>query len=265
MSRCLCSLFIGFLVALLPAHAFAQDSGGIRIVYAADWAPISHGEGSDVRGILPDLMEAIIARRLGVPVIHSGQPWGRAQALIESGQADAFVTTPTEARLEYARRSEENVLLVPFQAFTTSDSTFYRELAAGAPLTSLKDARFCDVLGNGWAKAFYAKRKLDYLSVPTIENCLKLLSVKRSDVIVHAAPVTRLYIQHLDLAELVSQLPHIYPESPAFPLLISRKSSFGPRFLASFDRTIGELRASGEFDRMMSEIQQANLEASVSH
>lgn len=245
---------------IMQANAQSEDAAPtMSLVYSSTWAPMSVGDDEKVRGIIPDLLEEIIQNRMGIKVRHIGLPWARAQTFIEYGGADGFVTTPTEPRLKYSIQSKENALPIPFHAFVGKNSPTEIQLRAGTPLEKLQSARYCDVLGNGWATAFYKKRNIDYEIAQSLENCLKMLASNRIEVVVHAAPVTQFAITKLSLNDQITMMPHAYSESPDFPLLISKRSNFGQDFLDKFDAVLIEMKKNHELEILLERLTQKNL------
>ncbi len=241
--------------------AYSQTTDkSITLVYANKWAPISAGDEEQVQGILPDLMHEILHIRMGYDVTHLGRPWGRAQKDIENGVADGFITTPTETRKAYANTSEQDVLYIPFQAFVRKNSAAEVTIKKGIALNKLENSTFCDVLGNNWAVEFYKARGIDYLTVPSIDICLKMLNKGRADVIIHASPVTQLFIKKLEFSDSISMIPHVYKESPKFPLLISKKSNLSAEFFDHFDETVAKMKKTGEYDRLLNSLMKRNIE-----
>lgn len=257
--RLVSSITLSAIITTAGASFSYADSPVFKVAYASEWAPISFGENEKVKGILPDLIEEIIAKRMNIKVLHQGFPWARAQKAVENGLVDAFITTATEQRLLYSTRSKTNILKVPFQAFTLKGSVAESKLSNGHNVANLGDYLYCDVLGNGWAKAFYNKRNIDYLVTSTLDNCLNMMVANRVDVIIHASPVAQMFIKKLAIDNKINMLPKIYPESPEFPLLLSKKSDFGTVFLQKFDALIKEMKKSGEFATLMKEVTERNL------
>lgn len=234
-----------------------------RVGYASEWAPISFGKDEKVTGILPDLIEEIVVKRMGIPVSHQGLPWARAQEALKDGIIDGIITTPTKKRLHYSLRSKSNILNVPFKGFALTGSDAHRNLQENKNISDLKKFRFCDVLGYSWAKAFYKDRNIDYEVTSSLDNCLRMMMVDRVDIIIHASPVAQMFVKNMKLGSRITMLPKTYPESPNFPLLLSKKSLFGSEFLDKFDVTILELKKAGEFDRIVAEITEKNLSKPV--
>ncbi len=238
-----------FSVFSFSLHADEDKTQPFKIAYAESWAPISVGSANTITGILPRLMESIIHERMGIPVQHIGFPWARAQQAVKSGEVDAFITTPTVERLEFARASQSIVFPLRFQPIVRIGSE--EELGFKSEIditTTLKSKRYCDVLGNGWAKEFYRKKNLRYQTVPTLDVCLKHLVQKQTDIIIHAEPVAANFIKELQLDAQVRILPIIMDSSPEFPLLVSRESPFGQAFINNFDETLSDMKNEGEWE-----------------
>ncbi|WP_120495440.1 ABC transporter substrate-binding protein [Kiloniella sp. EL199] len=233
-------------------HADEKKTQPFKIAYAESWAPISIGSARTVTGMLPELMESVIQERMGIPVEHHGFPWARAQQAVKSGEVDAFITTPTNERLEFSRASKNVVFPLRFQPVvrvnSEEESRFKSEIDI---TTTLKSKRYCDVLGNGWAKEFYRKKNLKYLIVPTLDVCLKHLVQGQTDIIIHAEPVAADFIKELQLGTQVKILPIVMESSPEFPLLVSKKSPFGQAFISDFDETLGEMKNEGLWEKLI--------------
>ena len=260
MIASLITIVVILFLQLAPAQA-NEIKRTIKIGYANEWAPISVGDGKNIKGILPDLMDEIIDKNIGITVEHIGLPWGRAQALVESGDIDGFITTPTKARLQYAIRSKENVIYIPFQAFVKKNSVTETKFKLSSSLNELKNLNYCDVLGNGWAQSFYNKHNIKFDQVPSIDNCVKMMIAGRSDVIIHASPVVQLFIKKLAVDGKVSIVSSPYPDSPSFPLLLSKKSSFKQDFLNKFDDAVSKMKGDQIYTSLLNRLTDKNIDA----
>lgn len=230
--------FILLLILCLDRQAIAEPTVKgkfIKIVYADNWAPISYREGNKVLGILPEKMDDLLSKQMGMQIEHAPVPWGRAQKMVEMGRADAFVTTPTPERLKYTYPSKSNVFVIPFIAVVKKFKTINSLLNDPDDLSKLKDYLFCDVLGNGWANYFYKDKPVKLHIVPTIKDCLNLLNAERVDAIIHAGPVLEHYIKELGLQNSLTTKPKASVRSPKFRLLVSKKSPLGENFIKTFD------------------------------
>ncbi len=242
-----CLLFFSF-----SSRADEKERQPFKIAYAESWAPISVDSANTVTGILPELMDIVIDKTMGIPVKHQGFPWARAQEAVRSGEVDAFITTPTPERLKFTRASKNVVFTLNFQPIVRINSDEEHLLKSEKDIyTILKSKKYCDVLGNGWAENFYKAKNLKYLVVPTLDICLKHLAQGQIDIIIHAAPVSLSFIQKLGMGKQLTVLPIVISSSPAFPLLVSNESSFGQDFLNEFDHTVSNMKQRGMWDELL--------------
>ncbi|WP_246804145.1 hypothetical protein [Desulfosarcina cetonica] len=92
---------------LVTGSAFAEDP--MKFVYFEDFAPYSYREDGCMKGILIDVTDRIVRTQMGLLVRHTGYPWERAQAMVRTGEADAFISVPTPARSVYEHRQGSGV------------------------------------------------------------------------------------------------------------------------------------------------------------
>ena len=249
---CRVIIIIWILFSPTLSSAEVKKPGIFKIVYAQSWAPISNGPAETVTGILPNLMDVIIQDRMGITVQRQGLPWARAQQAVKTGDADAFITTPTSTRLEFTRRSLGVVFPVRYQPIVRAGSEEEQILQDEEDITDrLSSKRYCDVLGNGWAKKFYADLQISYDETPTLDICLKHLIEGRTDIIIHATNVTKSFITKMGIANKVKILPVIMSSSPQFPLLLSKNSAFGQQFLKEFDEVLLKIKKEGLWENLV--------------
>ncbi|WP_420412598.1 hypothetical protein [Roseibium sp.] len=239
---------------LLPSNAYSQEKSKFTIVYAADWPPISYGIGGAVDGILPRLMGKIFTGNNVVEVVHHGLPWERAQHLFHQGKVDGMVATPTTKRLSHSARSDEIAIQIPFQPIVRQDSELADVSLFDENLSALKHYRFCDVLGNGWAKEFYGKRDIEYSVAPTIDHCIQQLNLNRVDIVIHALPVLEVIRAKLDLEIELEILDLIVDGGHRFPLMVSNKFEDQKRVLDSFDTKVTDWRRTNRLNEIMEEL-----------
>ncbi|WP_417795238.1 substrate-binding periplasmic protein [Terasakiella pusilla] len=231
-------LFLLTLCGIFTPSAYADSiyrGSQIKVVYANQWDPVSYGSSDAAYGLLPDLVDKILAQQMGMKVVHIPVPWGRAQEMVKYGEADAFVTTVTPERLEYAYATKTKFFLLPFNAVVRRDDAKAQTLTDPDDLSAYKNDLFCDVLGNGWATNFYKDQPVRLYIAPSIKECLRLLAAKRVQGIVHAKPVVEKYIAALNLGSQLTVLTPPSKLSPNFAFLLSKKSSLGPDFIHDLD------------------------------
>ncbi len=63
-----------------------RDPNVIVMNYFGDWKPYSWVEKGKMQGILIDIAEKALVKRMGLKASHKGYPWARAQELVKSGE-----------------------------------------------------------------------------------------------------------------------------------------------------------------------------------
>lgn len=245
------SLVISFTAILLCSTATMANGSEIKINYADTYPPLSYGEQANVQGVLPALMEGIIERGMSYRIIHRGKAWKRAQQEVWSGRADALITSITPERLKHSYRSDKPVFRLSFRPFTKVNSPATMALENNPPISKLKNFRFCDVHGNLWGKQFYEKHNIKFHITRSFETCLRLLTVGRTDIVIHSDHILSAIIQENNWGGLIKAHPQVMPESPEFHFLLSKKSKLSRNFLAQFDLTLMRMRNDGSYARLM--------------
>ncbi len=248
----LLSGLLGFVIFVsLSSGAYSQNLFTLSV--NSDWPPFSYNEGDEVDGILPRLIAEIVGKRMGIETQSVGNPWGRAQKLVEIGELDALLTVPTDQRLEYADASKSVVYEFRMQAATRDGSSVHVALGDKASIDDIKRFRVCDIAGNGWAEGFYAKHGITYYVAPTVATCLKMISADRMDVIIQPQAVLLREMRDANLEGKIKILEPTY-QTMNFTLLLSKNSTIGEEFLQRFDRVVEEIRSDGSYDAVMQSV-----------
>lgn len=248
----LASFICAILVKWQPAHA---DDHVLRLAYNSDWPPYSSGVGQNVVGILPTLMDEILVNRMGMTIEHHGAPWARVQRYVETGKMDAFVTVPTEKRLEYAHTSDAIVYRFEMRPIVKGGGDAENKLNAEPTIDTLKTLRVCDMRANGWAKNFYSKHEMDFHAAADAAACLRLINGGRLDVIIQPAAIGLQSIKQQFRGELLTPLPHVYGLME-FTLLLSKQSPEFEEIMPRFDEAIAAMKEDGSYDRIVNDLRQ---------
>lgn len=245
MNRLLCALI---LCLTLPLRVQADDPLPFRIVYFDNYAPYSWADADGrMRGVFVDILDAVIGERLGLPVMHTGLPWARAQQYVKTGEYDAMIAPVTAERRHYANVSQHPVLDSRMTLFTRADHPSMEKLQATRSLEDIRAFDFVTQLGDGWARENLRDMQVQY--VGNLDTVLRMLSLGRADLFVEASLVTHWNLKNLGLADAVSEVDNVTIEITPFHLMISKKS---PRqILPDIDREMRELVTSGELDRLL--------------
>ncbi|MBN2652504.1 MAG: transporter substrate-binding domain-containing protein [Spirochaetales bacterium] len=235
-----------FLFTILFFFQVSNAEEQIKIVYSDDFSPYSWNDDGP-KGILIDVIEEVLAKRMNLTVVHEVLPWGRAQGYVEAGTQDAFVTFPSEARLKYTVASKESVIVSENLIYTRIDHPRLEEMKK---ITSLVDQltgfEIIDYVGNGWGDTNLGQYNR-YLA-PSLENVFKMLASGRGDLFVGGSFISNYTIMRLGLKDKLIPLPNVLSKVP-FRLCIGKKSSF-TNILEKFDEEIKKMQKDGTLERI---------------
>lgn len=219
-----------------------------RLAYFETYTPFSFRGPQGMRGILVDLLEELLGRRLGLATEHQGYPWLRAQSLVETGQRDAICTVPTQARLAYAEASVEPVLIAPIKLFVRADHTRRAELATVRSVAQLRalDLTVLSYVGNGWAQEQLQGCRVDWGG--TFTEALRKLIAGRGDVMVENTVSMQHTLAGLKDGRQISMLEHKLADT-RFHLLIGKHSPHLAR-LADFDSALRQYRQEAAYTQV---------------
>jgi polar amino acid transport system substrate-binding protein len=244
------SFVIATTLLVTPLSISAEP---FRMAYNSDWPPFSSGTGNSVDGILPDLLQYLLSKRMGLSTTHRGYPWKRAQHTVKMGKLDALVTVPTSQRLEWSLSSRSVVYLVEMQAVVKRGSKAEQILSTNPRAAALADFRVCDILGNGWGLHFMETNGIRYNTVSDTSRCLDMISKGRMDVTVGSIAVLSQKIREMALDSDLRILPKTYG-SMGFTLLVSKKTPGATDFLKKFDDLITEMKTDGSLSRLVADL-----------
>ncbi len=230
-----------------PARADAAvPERPLRLVYFNDFYPYSyvcrHGE---VRGLLVERAERVLVEELGLTVVHKAYPWARAQAQVQSGAADGFITVATDERRRYAEMGEEALITEEMAVFVREDHPSLEMIAGAAGLAELTELTFSTYTGDGWAERNLEERNLDVVWVATTEQALQMVSSGRVDAYVGVQCATLRMLEGLGIENLTAIEGIVQPVR--LRLGISRESEYAA-VVADFDAALRRLRSAGELD-----------------
>lgn len=218
----------------------------LRVVYFDDYEPISWSISSVMRGVLIDIVDEAIVKRMGITVEHRGYPWARAQAMVKVGDADAFLTVATPERSEYTMAGNEVVLRLENVAYISARHPRRWELEQVKTLGDLKPYLLGAYLGSGWAKTRLAEHRVHW--APRISTILGMVGAERVDAFVDAAQAVRYHVRRLNLDAGIVELAPIF-DVVHFRLCIRKNSPYVAQ-LDQFDQVIRSMRKDGTLQRI---------------
>jgi polar amino acid transport system substrate-binding protein len=232
-----------FLLLLLPTLATAAEP--MHFVYYDSYRPRSWDDNGTMRGILVDIVNEAIGKRLGIPVTHAGYPWKRAQLKVKEGTADAFITMPNEERRTYTVIGNEPVIEFALRIVTRKNHDKVREMELITSVEQLTGYKIVDYLGNGWAKRNLTEVNVHWL--PDVDKIFPFLVGGRADILV-ASKRTLYEIKRQGYDSQLMALPNKL-SSVSFHMCVGKNSPYKDR-LNDFDRIIREMHEDGTIDRI---------------
>lgn len=234
-------ILIALFFFLMTTSLFADDS--MEFVYYHNYRPYSWKENNQMHGILIDIINEAIQKRMGITVNHRGFPWARAQLMVKENKADAFVTCTTPARKIYTYISEEPVLNLTTKLHVGVNNPKIAQLrqVKSVSYAELKGYQLVDYIGNGWAETNL--KGLNVIWLPKIDAIVPFLALGRADAWVHASQISEYNIKRLGYKGKVVTLPNVLSVAPMY-LCIGKNSQF-TGILPKFEKTIRKMRQSG--------------------
>lgn len=253
-------IFLGIICVMgfLQAEQ-TSEKNTVTVVYADYWKPYSFISGNGaVRGILVEIMDEILSKKLNMNVIHTGQPWKRAQKSVRSGFHDAMVTAPTADRLTYAQSSSNALYYLQWRVFVSKKSPNYsRIMNMDNPLED-SSLNFISLLGDRTSGRLYEKNNIKYKAVKNISNAIKMLEIGRVDIFVHSKIIMFEHLNKMQLGDTVSMHDKEYNKIP-FTFLVSNKSSFYNDLVFRVDKVVTQMKKDNEYNKFIEEVEQRYL------
>ncbi len=204
-------------------------------------------------GLFYDICENAF-KRMGIPLKYRVYPWKRAQRIVETKQADALITTPTSARLEYLVPSREPVFVMKYKIFTQPDNPHIEKIKSITSLSGLKGLKVIDYIGDGWAEKNLKQYGVEW--APTLTLACKMIMAHRGDVFLQDESMVLYAIKNMRNNE--EKPTHDYDHLVSFDApvpqvefhLLVRKDSEYLHLIPKFDETIRLMRQDGELDKI---------------
>ncbi len=239
-------VLISLLWVLYPGNGASADR--MVIVYFDDYAPFSwKDKDGRMHGLLVDILNEALQKRMGIPVEHRGYPWVRAQEMVRAGEADAFCTVPTDERRVYTEISSQPVIRNTVTLFTWKGSPQTERLKRVKGVRDLSSFRHAQYSGSGWARQYLTYMDVEW--VASLGQAIEMLAAGRVDVVAESSFVVSHRIRAMGIAHKIIQIPTVI-DSNSFHLCIGKTS----RFLSSlprFDRTLAQMYRDGSHGEMV--------------
>jgi polar amino acid transport system substrate-binding protein len=197
-----------------------------KITWAFDpWAPFHKLEpkSKKANGILVELVNEAIVKKLSLDLKYKELPWKRAQHEVKSGSSDFIVTVPTKERAEYSIASKKPIYLLENKVYYhKSNKKNQKTISEWKSIEEIRKSSLTGVtqIGDGWWKKELKGVKTEY--VRDLSSVLKMLASGRADFAI---------ISEVEALELIKQkykkndfISGSVVDSSPFHILISKKS-----------------------------------------
>ena len=187
-----------------------------------------------------------MVKRLGLGIEHEGFPWARAQQRVKDGQADGFVTVPTEERQAYTVPTQEWVTQGRLTMFVRADEAHRVQLSKIKDIAELKGFNIGTYLGNSWVKSKFTDVEVNY--VMNRDAALKMLQAGRLQVVVDASNPTRAAVRIAGMDKEIVELPPVLDVSEAH-LCIGKQSPL-LAYAKEIDTVLRKMKADGSLQKL---------------
>lgn len=239
------TLWIVFIILSVASTVFAEEV--MKIAYATTAQPLSWVENGKVRGILIDIADEVFQNRLGIKVMHQGNPWKRSQHLVQLGKADALITNGP-MRKEWAEHSTEVVLNLQHMLYVKSGGPKFDQLKKVRTLDDLKPFTMVDHRGSAWAEKNLIERGIRVHWVADHDTMYRLVAKGRVDAVAYIDFMARYHIKILGLQDQLVELPLDTSPVP-FHIVIGKRSPF-VKMLPEIDAAIRQMEQDGTLQKI---------------
>jgi polar amino acid transport system substrate-binding protein len=230
------------------AAANSKPSINMVLVYFDDYKPFSwKDENGEMKGILIDILNETINKRMDVPITHEGYPWIRAQELVKTGKADAFCTFPSEARKSYTNVSKEAVVDNRVYLYSNPHNPKIEEIKKVKIPQDLKPFKIGSYNGDGWVKQNLNKMDIAWTSSP--KQVLEMVASQRVDVYSDFSTSTYYLIKEMNLKQSILEIPVDF-ENVSFNLCVGKNSPY-VNILPKFDEVMKQIKADGTYQSIL--------------
>lgn len=238
-------ILIIMMISAVILPVCAEDV--MKFAYPQNSPPYVWGDEEGAEGLIVQLVDEVIGKRMNITVSHAGYPWERANRLVQKGDVDALITYGP-ARTEWAYHSKEVFIELKYVLFVKKDSKKIEQLKNVKTIEDLASFKIVDELGSGWAKQNLPDDTFDVTYVPDFRQVYQMIARGRADVNINNPIVARKFIKELGLEDQIVEL-HAIVNIP-FHLVIGKKSSF-TGIIDQFDEVVAEMKKDGSLEAII--------------
>jgi polar amino acid transport system substrate-binding protein len=235
---------------LIGSHAASAATSALKVEFYDSFAPFSFmDDQQQITGILPEMMKEILGHRMGLQVTVEGQPWARAQLMVQEGTADAFCTLATPAREAYASFTKQFVAQMQVALFYATDNPRKAEIEAIKTIEQIKGFRQGDYIGDSLADTNFKDFPIDFS--PTIETVYRKIGAGRLDLTVTTDLTGDSVVKQLGMGDKIVRIPFHIGQATDFRIGIRKSLPDTDDLVAKADAAIAAATADGTLDRII--------------
>ncbi len=235
-----------FAVLITAFPVCAQEP--MKFAYADTAMPTCWKEDKRMYGILIDIVNEAVQKRMGLPVSHQGHPWARCQHLVKQGNVDALVTNGP-LRREWAEHGNETVISFDQKLFVKAGGPKLDQLKKVKSLGDLRPFKLGIHRGDGWNKKNVVDKNFSTHLATDHDMLFKLLAKGRVDAVIYEHYVAAYNIRKIGLQDQILELPVVIFSIP-FHLVVGKKSPY-TKIIPQFDETIREMKQDGSLQKIL--------------
>lgn len=234
----------------------AAEEEIIEFVYAGNYPPYSFSDNSVASGVLPELVEILLAESLGYTVSHEILPWARCQMLVEQGRKDGIFTIPTPKRESYSEITSNAVYHANFVMWTGINNPnvpILKEITSLEALESYEKLLHIKMRGAGWhARHLSGMKKMQVQNNPL--DIHKLLAKNRADVYIEQEILMHYQLARTGFDSMVIKIPAVLDKT-GWHIMISKKSKH-VRVIDELNKLLERMSHSGELEQIVKRVVQ---------
>ncbi|BBH52146.1 substrate-binding periplasmic protein [Fluviispira sanaruensis] len=173
-------------LTILFALSFSQSADATEemvFVYFNDFSPYSYSsspEKNDAYGIFPHYIKELFAK-INIKITNESYSWEKAQYMVQSGEADGYITTPIDKRKEYAYFTQKSSFIIK-NFLLYINKNLDTEIKKIKNIEDLKKYRICDYKGNAWSEVNL--NEINLIKVTKRTDCIPKINANKIDFIV---------------------------------------------------------------------------------
>ena len=238
--------------AALPV--WANSLKPTLVMVGDNWCPYNCAPTAPQRGYMIDVLEKVLGPHF--TLIYQLKPWSRAIAMVESGEAQLLIATPSTTKQKIIASVPLGMDRSCFFVHKGNPWRYKRlEDLSAVRLGVVQDYRYDDNGPLDGLIAEYRKRNDARLETAMGENALETnfrkLKSGRMDVVVENENVGRYMIQTLQMQNAVEFSNCITHHAATTHVAVSLKRPDAQKILSIINNGVNDLRRSGELSNIL--------------